>query len=116
MHHGAEIDSDVSGDLRTVMLGFSHLGIKLGRANDRFRRHTADVQAIAAEQFALDQRDFRTKCRRGMRGHESGRSGTDDQELVAIERRWIDPIGWPHIFKAFSIEIVVRFECGYDAA
>ena len=64
MHHGAKIDSDVGWDLRTVMLGLAHLGIKLGRANDRFRRHTADVQAIAAEQFALDQCDFRAKCRR----------------------------------------------------
>ena len=73
--------------------GIAHGGCGAGGADDGFRGDTTDIEAIAAHEVALDQRDLRaeTGCRCG--GNESGGACTDDDEVVFAGGRGIDPIG-----------------------
>ena len=75
-----------AGIVRAILVGIAHLGVQARSADDRFRRHAADIEAVAAEQMALDQRDLRALCRRGVRRDQSRRAGADDHEVVACRR------------------------------
>ncbi len=94
----------------------AHLGIQARGANDRLRRHAADIQAGAAEQMPLDQRDLRARCRRAVRRDESGRAGADDHQVVTLRGPWIAPTGGTHVVHALTLGGIVRECCGNVAA
>ena len=57
----------------------------------RFRRHAAGVQAVAAEAMALDDRHARAESRRARRADEPGGAAADDDQVVERRRLRIPP-------------------------
>src|SRR5450756_995094 len=73
LHCFGYIDPDGLGRRHTYILGIAHLLIQPCGANERLRGHAADVQTIAAEKIALDERDLPAKrCRTAGRQHPGG--------------------------------------------
>ena len=60
-------------------------------ADQAFGRHAADVEAIAAQEIALDQRDLRAQpgCAGG--ADQPRRTAADDNHIVFSRRRRIAP-------------------------
>ena len=57
---------------------------ELRRTNKSFRRHTTEIEAIAAHQPAFHQRDFRLGDCGDVGGDQAGGAPTDDDQ-IAIE-------------------------------
>jgi hypothetical protein len=62
-----------------------------GGGDHRLRRHAADVQAVAAEEMALDERHAGAEAGSAGRGDEPGRARPDDEEVVGARRRRVLP-------------------------
>ena len=116
LHHCGKVDTDVSRDARTILVGTAHLGVQARGADDRLRRHAADIQTGSAEQVTLDQGDLRALCRRGMCRDQPRRTGPDNDQIVALRRRWIAPIDGTDVVHAFALGGIARKCCGNGAA
>ena len=90
---------DIARGSRAVVLGIAHLGVQAGSADERFRRHAADIQAVAAEQLALDERDLGAQRRRGVRRDQSRRAAADDHQVVARRGLRIAPVARADVFQ-----------------
>jgi len=55
-----------------------------GGADQRLRRHAADIDAGAADGAMTDERDLRALFRRGDRGRESSRARADNSKIEAL--------------------------------
>ena len=95
LHRQREINLDVSGRRSAEMRGVAHVGIDPRRPDQRLRRHAADIQAVAADQVTLDQRNPGPEGRRTPRRHQTRRPGTNDHEVVAARRFGIAPAARP---------------------
>ena len=60
-------------------------------ADEALRRHAADVEAIAAEEIALDQRDLRAEPGGAGGADQARRAAADDNHIVFSRRRRIVP-------------------------
>ena len=81
-----------------------------GGADERFGWDAADIQAVAAQQLALDQRHFGAQSGRSGRRHESGSPRTDDDEIVALGRFGIRPVGRMHALDQNAIVFIERLD------
>ncbi len=61
------------------------------RPEDAFRRHAADVQTIAAQEIALDERDLRAQTGSARRADQTRGAAADHHQIVFFRRRRIDP-------------------------
>ena len=75
----------------------AHVGVSPRRAYQRFRGHTAVVQAVTSEPVTRNQRDLRAQRGGGASGDQTGRSGTDDQEVITVARLRVPPLRRAHI-------------------
>ena len=107
-HHGGKVDTDIGRDLRAVVFGIAHFGVEARRADDRFRRHAADIQTVAAKPGALDQRNLGPQCRRSVRRHQPRRATADHHQSVAVGRRGIAPSVWMHVCPPLALIRVLR--------
>ena len=64
-----------------------------GGGDHALGRHAAEVQAIAAHQPAFDQRHPGAQPRSRDRGHQTGRAGADDHQVVTPWRLRVRPVG-----------------------
>ena len=92
LHHGGKIDGHVARELHAEARTGAGLGRGAGGADERFRGHAADIQAIAAEQMAFDERDFGAEAGGARGGDEAGGAAADDDEVVTRSGGGVDPI------------------------
>ena len=69
----------------------AHVGRRARGADQGLRGHAADVEAVAAHEIPLDQGHARAQPGRPGGGHEPGRAGADDDEVVTPRRRGVGP-------------------------
>src|SRR5262249_33906728 len=72
------------------------------------RRHAPDVQAVAAHQVPLDQRDLRTEPRGPGGTHQPRRPRPEHDELVAVCRCRVHPLRRLHVRPELLVVRVVR--------
>ena len=65
------------------------VGRQPSRREDRFGRHAAGVQALAAHPCPLDERDAAAQAGRARRGHEPGRAAADHDDVVGALSLWL---------------------------
>ena len=75
------------------MRAVAGIGGGTGGAEEGFRRHTADIQAITAEEMAFDECDFSPETGGAGSGHKAGGAAADHDEIVARRGRGVHPIG-----------------------
>ena len=76
------------------------------------RWDAARVQAVAAEEVSLDERDPGAEAG-GARGrHEAGGAAADDHQVVAAARRRIPPAARVHVMEQRAVVLVVRQDEG----
>jgi hypothetical protein len=112
LHRGREIDTHLVRNGCTKALRVAHVGIKARGADQRFRRHAADIQIDSANRVALDQRDLDAERSRQFRRGKACRAGTDNRQLVGTTRLRIAPGGRTRIGNAFALKCVWRYVCG----
>src|SRR5438552_8068506 len=116
LHYRGKIDANIGGNWRAVVFGVTHLGVQPGRSYYRLRWYAADVQAAAAEQRSLDERDFGAhRCRRARRD-QSRRTASDDHQAVAARRRRIAPSRRAQVFHPLLLVRILRKRCAWAAA
>jgi hypothetical protein len=93
LHHRREIDTHAVRNLDPKPARAADRGGDAPGADDPFRGHAADVQAIATHQIAFDQGDFRAQSRRARRGDQSGGPGADDDQVVTPRGCRVGPTG-----------------------
>ena len=116
LHHCGKVDADIGGNLRAVVLGIAHLFVKTRGPDDRFRRDAADVQAAAAEQPPLDERDLRAHRCRYARRDQSRRPASDDHQIVAARRLRVAPWRRVRIFRSLPLVCILRGCRAWDVA
>ena len=86
----------------------AHLGEEPRASDDGLRRNAPDIEAIAAEEIAFDERHRCAECRGGVgRGSARG-SAADDHEIITIGRRGIGPVGRVDVAEALALIRVIR--------
>ena len=91
-HHGGKIDRHVTFDPNAERSRLAHGSGGPGRAEQRLRGHTADIEAVAAQQVTLHERNLCPKTRGAGGGHESGGATADHDEVVAAGRCRVYPV------------------------
>ncbi len=76
----------------------------------RLRRHAADVEAVAAEQMALDQRDLGAEPGRADRAHQAGGAGADHHQVIAVLRRRVAPVRRMDVLDQPPVVLVERLD------
>ncbi len=61
-------------------------------ANDGLGRYAVDVEAIAAHELFLDERDLCAKASRAHRADQACCAATNDDEVIARRGGWIFPV------------------------
>ena len=92
-HDGAEIALHGAGKRQAEFVAACNLGPGARRPHEPLRRDAADVEAIASHQVALDQRHAGAEPGGPRRRDEPGRTGADDDDVVAPGRLGIAPRG-----------------------
>ena len=90
--------------------GFSDRRGRSRGADDGFRRHAADVKAIAAHKMFLNERDLRAKASRAHGADQARCAAADDNEVVARGGRGILPVGRVDVGDEFLIVRVPRLD------
>jgi hypothetical protein len=119
-HHGRKIDRDARGHAHAERTRPPDVGRGARSPEEGLRRHAADVQAVAAEQVALDERHPGAQAR-GARGrHEARRAAADHDEIVAALGRRVGPVRWVRVFEPLAIHRIeglgLRQPCGVPVA
>jgi hypothetical protein len=97
LHDGGKIDVRAVRHDDAELSRVAHLCGRPRCPQECLRRHTANVEAVAAHQLALDQRHFCAKTRRACCGDQTGRAGAENNEVVSGRRFGIDPIRRMHV-------------------
>ncbi len=71
LHDGGKVDARARRHVHAELARVPHLGGGARGADQGLRRHAADVEAVAAHQVALDQRDAGAEPGRAGRGHQA---------------------------------------------
>ena len=108
-HHGGEVDVD-RGHVHAEGAGLARVGGGARRGDDRLRRHAADVQAVAAEDVALDERHARAEPGGARRRDEAGGARADDDEVVPAGGRGVSPGRRPDLGDERPVVLVVGEE------
>jgi hypothetical protein len=82
-HDRAEVDLHAVGHVDAQLGGLAQLAHDPGRADDGLGGHAAPVQAVAAQQVALDQGRLAAHAGCGDGADQAGRAGADDHQVVA---------------------------------
>src|SRR5207244_13518512 len=107
-HRGAKVIFNPGRDEHAEFVRTAHVRPRTRRPNDPFRRHAADVEAIASHQVFLDQGHFSATRRRDHRRDQAGRAGPDHHDVVRAGRIRVHPVRWAHIADQLLIVLVVR--------
>ena len=108
LHRGPEIRVPPVGHVHSELTRVSDGGCDPSGTDDGLRRDAAVVEAIAAQQVPLDQRDPGSQSRRTGCGHQAGRSRTDHDQVVSRGRFGIGPVGGVDVVDKRSVVHVVR--------
>ena len=99
LHRGAEVGLGAVGERESdLLLRAPRLGHHPRGAEHALAGHAADVQAVAAEIVALDQRHLRAQPGRDRRRDQARGSAADHDEVVALRGRGIAPRGRVDVF------------------
>src|SRR5258706_12792934 len=111
-HDGGEIHLDRPG--HPYPETFCIPGIERGArgADEGFGWDATDIEAIAAQQMLLDERDFGAQPGGPRGGDEPGCAGADDHEIITWCRRGIGPIRRVDLSDKFLVVAVPRRDKG----
>ena len=68
------------------------------------------VEAVAAQQMALDQRHPRAQPGGAGGADQSGGAGADHHQVISLGRSRVDPRGWVHAVDQLPVVAVERLE------
>ena len=108
LHRRGEVDLRFARERNAELGTAARLVRRARRANDAFRRHAADVQAIAAHEIALDERDLRAQTGGARGAHQTRGAAADDDQIVFSRRRRIDPARRMTVFDQLLVVRIVR--------
>ena len=108
LHDGGEIDAHGTADLNAEVAGAANLVGGARGGQQRLGRHTADVEAVAAEEVFLDQGDARPQAGGPGGADQARRAGADDDEVVVRRRLGVDPVRRMHVADQLTVERVRR--------
>ncbi len=97
LHHRWKADADRARHLCAEIFRIAHFRIEPRGAYDRLRRHATDIQAVAADEIALDERHLRAQCGRFARRRQPARPRADDDEIVFAREAGVAPSGGMNI-------------------
>lgn len=103
LHCGREIDTYVGRDASAILLGLAHFGIAARSPDQSISRHAPDIETVAPEQIALDQRYFGAQSYRSARRRQTSWPGSNYYEVVAGRRLRIAPTGRMQVFQSFAL-------------
>ena len=106
-HRSAKIVLHPWRNIQAELLGMPQIGPGPCRAYETFRRHTADIQAVAAHEMPFDQRDFRADAGSDHRRHQTRRSRPNHDQIVPPGRLRIDPARRMHVLDQLPIMLIV---------
>jgi hypothetical protein len=94
LHDGGEVHLGSGGDAHPEVFCEAQVSGHAGGADQGLRRHAPDVQAIAAHQVALDDRDTRAQtCGTGGRHQARGSRAEHDQVIARCGYRVLPGLG-----------------------
>ena len=97
-------------EIHAELTGFPNRSHRPRRTDDGLGRHAADVEAIAAHEMFLDERDLRTESHRTDGGNQSCCAAADDDKIVARRGRGIFPVRRMDVGDKFLIVRVPRLD------
>ena len=105
-HGGPEVALDAARERQAELRAVPRGGPDARGPDDPLRGDAADVQAVAAHQAPLDQRDPGPDSRRHRGGHEARRAGADHDQVVASAGRGVLPPGRMDVRDELPVERV----------
>ena len=108
LHGRAEVGQPLVGHAEPELPGRPRLVHPARRADHGLRRHAADVQAVAAHQVPLDERDPGARLAAPATLTRPGGSGADHDEVVAARGRRVHPVGGVDVRDERFVVRVVR--------
>ena len=110
---GAEVGLGSGSQCQTdLLLGPARLVDHPRRADHALRGYAADVETVAAEVVALDQRHLRAQSGGDRRTDESGAAGTDHHEVVTPAGLGVPPAGGVHVLQELLVVRIERLDDG----
>jgi hypothetical protein len=82
LHKGSEVHSHTIGDFNSEFTSAAYRRGNASGADDPLGRNATHVQAVAAHQTAFNERDFGTKSGGDSSRYQSGRAGTDHNQII----------------------------------
>lgn len=107
-HGRAEVIPHTCWHVNPEMSRIPHRSPGVGRSNEPLGRHATDVQTVSAHQVPFDERDLSAETGRHHRRHQPGGSGSDHDDVVALVRLRVLPIGGMNVLLQLAVVLVVR--------
>ena len=111
-HDGMKIGFGWRGRANPEPMGVASGGDCGCRSDQGFRRHATAVEAVAPHELALDEGDLCPESSGTGRGNESGGSGADDDQVVAVCGNRVLPARWVDIAEKFLVVGIAGKESG----
>src|SRR5207253_3785438 len=96
-HDGRKIDLHPRWNAYSKLSSIAHLGYSPSRPDQRLGRYAADIETIAAQEFAFDQGDLGAEPGSTGSGDQSRRAGADHNEVVPTRGRRANPVRRVHV-------------------
>ena len=113
LHDLAEIRRRAGRDIHAELTRLAHRSHGPGRADDGLGRHAPYVQAIAAHEMFLDERDLCAESGRARGADQSCRAAADHDQVVAWRGQGVLPVRRMDVRNELLIVRVPREDAGW---